>query len=139
MTADALLSILEAELDTGAALVDTLERQRVALVERDLDRITELTDILAGQFGHLNTLLQMRESAMRDEPDTDDARAAMMRRVRRVEACVINQAAVNQTLLADRLAYVAAMLGALLPDRPAYGAAEGRVPRASGPAVSRSA
>ncbi|MEA3402911.1 MAG: flagellar export chaperone FlgN [Armatimonadota bacterium] len=136
MTADPIVSVLKAELDTARALVETLEQQRRALIARDLERLNELTEILEGQFEHFNVLLQTRAQAMREAPDLTDRHGELMRRIARVEVRVMDLAALNQDLVADRLAYVGAMLAVILPD-----CGDGYRPEGGRPAltVSRSA
>ncbi|MGC9320595.1 MAG: flagellar export chaperone FlgN [Armatimonadota bacterium] len=136
MTADPIVSVLEAELETARALVETLEQQRRALIARDLERLSELTEILEGQFEHFNTVLQTRTQAMQEAPELTDRHADLVRRISRAEVRVVNLATLNQDLVADRLAYVGAMLGALLPE-----CGDGYQPGAARPAlsVSRSA
>jgi len=138
MTTDPIVSVLEAELETGRALADTLERQRVALIERDVDQVNELCGILEGQFEHLNLLLQTRARAMADDGAITDRRAALVREVAHVEARMMDLAQLNQTLLADRLAYVTVVLGALAPDDAGAYSAPGGARRAVG-ALARSA
>ncbi len=138
MTTDPIVSVLEAELETGRALADTLERQRVALIERDVDQVNELSGILEGQFEHLNLLLQTRARAMADDGAITDRRAALVREVAHVEARMMDLAQLNQTLLADRLAYVTVVLGALAPDDAGAYSAPGGARRAVG-ALARSA
>ncbi len=139
MTTDPIVSVLEAELETGRALADTLERQRMALIERDVDMINELSGIIEGQFEHFNLLLQTRARAMADDDAITDRRAALVREVAHVEARMMDLARLNQTLLADRLAYVTAVLGALAPDAAGAGySAPGGARRAVG-ALARSA
>lgn len=116
MTADAIVSILEAELDSGAALLETLECQRVALIERDLKRLDEITGTLQDQFAHFNLVLQSRAQALDGVAPLDDRTAGLLRRARLLEARVAGLAQLNNELLADRLARVNAVLSALLPD-----------------------
>jgi len=130
MTADALTSILEAELKTGTLLMGTLDRQREALIARDLVAIDELTAALEGQMAHFGTLVEARTQAMQADEGVTDRRAELMRRIRHTEARVLRLARLNQDLIADRLAYVGAMLSALgLKSAPGY-APEGARSRA---------
>jgi len=138
MTADAIVSILEAELDAGAALAETLERQRVALIERDLKGLDELTERLQEQFAHFHLVLQTREQALAGAGPLGDRAAALLREARGLEARVIGLARLNNDLLADRLARVNAVLTALLPDTAAGYSPAGEL-RRSGGALARSA
>lgn len=124
MTADAVSSILEAELETGTLLVETLDRQRRALIERDLERITELTGILEGQMEHFSMLVDARTEAIdADAPELSEECAQLLRRIRNVETRVLHLAELNQDLIADRLAYVGAMLSTIgLTGAAGYGA-----------------
>lgn len=134
MTADAVGPILEAELETGALLEQTLERQRTALVARDLDRITELTGVLEGQLEHFNLLVQARTEVFDEDTPLSDRSADLLRRIRQTEARVLHLCSLNQELIADRLAWVGAMLSTIgLTGAAGYGAA----PRTG--AMSRSA
>ncbi len=147
MTADAVLSILEAELETGELLTETLNRQRQALIERDLDRISEITGLLDGQMEHFSDLVDARKHALgQQETPPGGETAELLRRIRRTEGRVLRLAELNQDLIADRLAYVGAMLSTLgLTEAAGYGsqAAAGRCPAgaAEAPAgmMSRSA
>lgn len=113
MTADVLDSILEAELDTSRLLLDTLDRQREALIARDVEQIDELTDLLENQMTHFNTLVETRMRAMRADDRVTDRRAELMRRIRHTEARMLRLARLNHDLIADRLSYVGAMLATL--------------------------
>ncbi len=129
MTADALTSILEAELETGTLLMSTLDRQREALIARDLDCIDELTAALEGQMAHFGTLVEARMAAMAHDEDITDRGAELMRRIRHMEARVLRLARLNQDLIADRLAYVGAMLSTLGLTSAAGYAPDGAHPR----------
>lgn len=136
MTIDSIRPLLEEELELGCALAQTLDRQRRALIDRDLDRLTELTGILEGQFKRFNELLTARaDRPSPDRPGDDDPR--LMRQIARIERRVMDLAQLNQELIADRLAYVGAMLGVIMPGetRPGYGPDGSRHPAA----ISRSA
>lgn len=122
MTADAVTSVLEAELASGELLEVTLERQREALLRRDLDRINELTDTLEGQMEHFGTLVETRSYALDGRAPVDERSADLLRRVRRTEKRVLRLAEINQDLIADRLACVGALLSTLgLSDPGGYG------------------
>jgi len=138
MTADAVVAILEAELAAGAALAETLEGQRVALIERDLKGLDELTERLQQQSAHFHLVLQSREQALAAAGPLGDRAAALLRGAKRVEARVIGLAQLNNELLADRLARVNAVLAALLPEAAAGYSSAGEV-RRSGGALARSA
>ena len=129
MTADALTSILEAELQTGTLLMSTLDRQREALIARDLDCINELTVALEEQMAHFGTLVEARTKAMASDQSVTDDRAELMRRIRHTEARVLRLAILNQDLIADRLAYVGAMLSTLGLTSAAGYAPDGAHPR----------
>lgn len=121
MSADALTSILEAELQTGTLLMGTLDRQREALIARDLECINELTVTLEEQMAHFATLVETRAKAMASDRSVTDGRAELIRRIRHTEARVLRLARLNQDLIADRLAYVGAMLSTLgLTSAPGY-------------------
>jgi len=138
MTADAIVSILEAELAAGAALAETLERQRVALIARDLEGIDELTERLQEQFAHFHAVLRSREQALPAVGSPGDRVAALLREARDLEARVVGLARLNNELLADRLARVNTVLSALLPETAAgYSPAGGL--RRSGGTLARSA
>src|SRR5690554_1608282 len=124
MTADALTSILEAQVQTGALLVETLDRQRAALVERDLERLLEITETLEEQVRDFGALVEARTEALADAPaQPADEHAGLLRRIRRTEARVMRLTRLNQELLADRLAYVGAMLSTVgLAGATGYGA-----------------
>jgi len=113
MVDDAVNAILEAELETGTLLLDTLERQRQALIARDLDRITELTGILEGQMEHFNILVEIRTETIDADTPLDDRAAGLLRSIRHTEARVLRLAQLNQDLIADRLAWVGAMLSTI--------------------------
>ncbi|MGD9498188.1 MAG: hypothetical protein AB7Y46_17940 [Armatimonadota bacterium] len=119
MSAGPIVSPLEAALQTGQALVEDLERQRMALIERDLDRVNELTHTLEGRFRRFALLLHTRAGLLTAEGTLTEGQAALLREVGHVEARVVGLARLNQELLADRLAGVSAMLGLLLPDSAA--------------------
>lgn len=137
MTDDPVVAVLRAELETGEELARSLERQREALVTRNIDRLGELTEIIEGQFAHFNTLMQTRERILGDAPALTDATAALLRQIARTEARIKELAELNQSLIADRLAYVGAMLSAIRPERGAAYSAGGQM-RAQA-ALSRSA
>jgi len=139
MTAEALVSLLEAELDASRALAETLEAQRRALLEPEPAVLSALTDRLAGQFGHLSALLQMRWDAAEPAPALDAQEAALLREARLVQARIAGLAQFNQELLADRLAYVGVILGALTPDSTPPGYRAGGSPRRAPGALARSA
>jgi hypothetical protein len=134
MTDEPVGSILEAELETGALLEQTLERQRKALVARDLDRITELTGILEEQMEHFNLLVQARTEALAEEMPLSDRDAELLRRIRQTEARVLRLSELNQDLIADRLAWVSAMLSTIgLTGAAGYGvdAGAGQISRSA--------
>ncbi|MFO8080801.1 MAG: flagellar export chaperone FlgN [Armatimonadota bacterium] len=124
MAADALSSMLNAELETGELLAETLDCQRRALIERDLDRISRITGVLEGQIEHFTALVEGRIKAVEDAggaPNEDCAE--LLERVRQTERRVLRLAELNQELIADRLAYVGAMLSTIGMTGPAgYGA-----------------
>jgi len=123
MTDDPVGCILEAELETGALLERTLERQRKALVARDLDRITELTGTLEGQMEHFNLLVQARTEVLDEDTPLSDRSADLLRHIRQTEARVLRLSELNQDLIADRLAWVGAMLSTIgLTGAAGYGA-----------------
>ena len=114
MTAEAVSSILEAELETGELLAQTLDRQRRALIRRDLDRITEITGILERQMRHFATLVQERTEALEHaHGPISGERAEILRRIERTEKRVLQLAELNQDLIADRLAWVGAVLSTI--------------------------
>lgn len=134
MTADELTCILEAELETGELLADTLDRQRRALVQRDLDRVNEITEVLEGQMEQFGSLVEARTRAMREDAAITDRRSDLLERIRRTEGRVLRLAELNQDLIADRLAWVGAMLSTVgLTGEAGYG------PEAQGRTLSRSA
>lgn len=139
MTTDALSSILEAELQTGQALAETLDRQRQALVARDLERIIELTGTLEGQMEHFRTLVVVRmESLSHFDGELSEACASLLQRTRQMEGRVLRLSELNQDLIADRLAYVNAMLSTIgLTGAAGYGSAGDAAQHRS--ALSRSA
>jgi hypothetical protein len=138
MTADAVVSILEAELESGGVLVATLEHQRVALIERDLTRLDELTGQLQGQFAHFSLLLRTRVRSMETTGALSDRGAALLREAQRLEARVAGLAQLNNELLADRLACVNTVLAALLPEATGGYSSTGET-RPSGNTLARSA
>lgn len=134
MTDDAVASILEAELETGALLLDTLDRQRRALIARDLDLINDLTGALEEQVAQFMALAEARASAVGDAVEMTGRRAELLRLVRRTEGRMLRLARLNQDLIADRLACVGAMLSTLgLAGAAGYG------PGGRDSALSRSA
>lgn len=139
MTADALSSILEAELETGELLAETLDRQRRALLERDLDRIMELTGSLEAQVEHFRLLVAARTEALsRIDGEVSAACAALLQRIRPVESRVLRLSELNQDLIADRLACVNSMLSTIgLTGAAGYGSAGSASQHP--PAISRSA
>lgn len=139
MNADALTSLLEAELDASRALAETLEAQRRALLEPEPAVLSALTDRLAGQFEHLSTLLQARWAAFDPPPALDAREAALLREARLMQARVAGLAQLNQELLADRIAYVGVVLGALTPDTTPPSYRPGRSLRRTTGALARSA
>ncbi len=138
MTADVVVSILEAELTAGGMLTETLERQRVALIERDLKCLDELSERLHEQFAHFHLLLQSREQALAAAGPLGDRSAALLREARRLEARVVGLARLNNELLADRLARVNAVLASLLPETAVGYSRAGELHR-SGGTLARSA
>ncbi len=139
MAADAMTELIEAELELGEALIETLERQRTALFARDTERMSELTEVLEGQLGQFAELLERRFDGGEDDTRPTFRQHELIERVRRTEARVTQLADFNQELIADRLAWSNAMLSAIgIGESGAgYGRDEGDSPSAS--AVSRSA
>lgn len=139
MTAQTLVSLLEAELTASRAVAETLDVQRRALLAPEPSVLEEISDRLADEFEHLSALLQMRQAACDSEPEPNTRAAALLREVRLTQARIAGLAGLNQELLADRLAYVSAILGALTPGAApcAYGA--GEPPRPAPTAIARSA
>jgi len=131
--------MLEEELQAGKLLAETLDRQREALIARDLDRITELTAALEGQMERFRALVKTRVSALDSGgADLSDEDADVLQRIHRVEGRVLRLAELNQDLIADRLAYVGAMLSTMgMTDAAGYGAAASSA--ATVGAMSRSA
>ncbi|MFP4248900.1 MAG: flagellar export chaperone FlgN [Armatimonadota bacterium] len=124
MTADTLSSMLNAELEAGELLAETLDCQRRALIERDLDRISRITGVLDGQMEHFTALVERRIKAVEDAGGAlNEDCAELLERIRRTERRVLRLAELNQELIADRLAYVGAMLSTIGMTGPAgYGA-----------------
>ncbi|MFW5866646.1 MAG: flagellar export chaperone FlgN [Armatimonadota bacterium] len=139
MTIADLSSILQSELSAGELLVETLDQQRRALIERDLDRITELTGILEGQMERFSALVDARAEALSGADDLISAEGArVLQRIRQTEGRVLRLATLNQDLIADRLAYVGAMLSTIgITNAAGYGA--GPHAAAAPGATSRSA
>lgn len=124
MTAHTATSILEAELEASELLAETLNRQRHALIQRDPEGINEITGILEEQMAHLTDVVRTRTDLLgRKETRLTAEQAELVRRIRRSEARVLRLAELNEELIADRLAYVGAMLSLIGPGNPAgYGA-----------------
>lgn len=135
MTAEALTSILVAELETGTLLAETLDRQRRALLERDLAGVSEATEILEGQIEHLRLLVAARVKTLEDSDGRlSDECAELLRRIRQTEARIARLVGLNQDLIADRLAWTSAMLSTIgITGAAGYG------PDAHSAALSRSA
>ncbi|MFW5867018.1 MAG: flagellar export chaperone FlgN [Armatimonadota bacterium] len=124
MTADTLSSMLNAELEAGELLAEALDCQRRALIERDLDRISRITGVLEGQMEHFTALVERRIKAVEAAGGAlNEDCAELLERIRRTERRVLRLAELNQELIADRLAYVGAMLSTIGMTGPAgYGA-----------------
>jgi hypothetical protein len=135
MTAADITSVLDEELEIGELLAETLECQRRALLKRDLERISELTGVLEGQMEHFSTVVEARVEAMTGEDvQLGEHCGELLQRVRHIEARILRLAEINQDLIADRLAYVGAMLSTVgLTGAAGYGA------QAPASALSRSA
>jgi hypothetical protein len=112
MTDDPLVAILQAELEAGTRLMDALDRQREALVERDLCAIEETSRDLEPLMAQFGIFVEARKRALAGDGKRPPQRD-LMQRVRHTEARIIRLAQLNQDLLADRLAYVGAMLSSL--------------------------
>lgn len=139
MAEESPVAQLEAELELGEAVAETLERQRSALLERDLNQMNELTDVLENQLRQFAGLLEGSPAREASIPATGPQRA-LLERVRRTRVRVMELADFNEKLIADRLAWSNAMLTALgMTDAgPGY-APEGQRRSGSKSAVSRSA
>ncbi len=112
MTDDPLVAILEAELEAGTGLMEALDRQREALVERDLCAIEETSRALEPLMAQFGIFVDARKRVLDGDGQRPPQRD-LMQRVRHTEAGILRLAQLNQDLLADRLAYVGAMLSRL--------------------------
>ncbi len=113
MTNEATVALLESELELGEALIETLESQRSALLERDLDQMEQFTDLLEEQLELFLGLLEKRSHMPEEEIAATGPTRALLDRLRRTEVRVIELAEFNEKLIADRLAWSNAMLAAL--------------------------
>ncbi len=122
MTRDGRTAILEAELQTAELLTETLDNQREALVERDVDRLNEVTAALEDQIAHFGTLVEARKTELEGGPSPREAEAELLRQIRGAERRLLHLAEINQDLIADRLACVSGLLSTLgLTDTGVYG------------------
>lgn len=113
MTSDVLSALLEAELDAGTLLLNALDRQREALVARDLEAMDDLTAALEDRMAQFSALVQTRIESLASRPDLTDHHRALVQRARHTEARLLRLAQLNHDLIADRLACVGAMLATL--------------------------
>ena len=127
MICQASVELLEAELELGAGLVEALERQRSALLQRDLDQIDELTELLEKQLHLFVGLLERRSGELEGSVAATGPDRELLDRVRRTEVRVMELAEFNENLIADRLAWSSAMLVALgvADTGPGYGQTRG--------------
>ena len=115
------LKALAAELEAARALTELLQRQRDALIAQDTERLDEVTARLQEQFGQFRYMVQTREAALGEAPDLGPDEVALLRELRTAESELQILAEVNQQILADRLAYVRALLGQIYPQEQAVG------------------
>jgi hypothetical protein len=105
--------LLEAELELGEALVQTLEEQRDALLASDLVRINRLTEVLEEQLKLFVELIERRCAPSETESDFTGRDLELLHRAKRTEVRVMELADFNEKLIGDRLAWSTAMLSAL--------------------------
>ncbi len=113
MTDDPLVAILEAELAAGTRLMEALDRQREALIARDLCAIEEISSDLEPLMAQFGIFLEARKRALDEDRQCRLLPPDLMQRVRQAEGRILRLAQLNQDLLADRLAYIGAMLAKL--------------------------
>ena len=143
MSTASRLEALSAELLAAGQLARSLENQRDALVAQDAERLDEMTASLQEQFEQFRYLVQRREAAFNGAPPTGEE-SDLLRQLRAVEYRVQALAQLNQEILADRLAYLRAMLALLRPEEQAAaygppGQANGAANGSPRPRIARSA
>lgn len=115
------LETLSAELEAAEQLARSLEGQRDALIAQDADRLDDTTASLQDQFEQFRYLVQRREAAFGDETSPTGEELDLLRQLRAADYRVKSLAELNQEILADRLAYLRAMLALLRPEEQAVG------------------
>jgi len=102
------------EVDRTLKVCDLLEQQRDALLSRDLTQIERLTGMLESEFEALASLVGSRDLACDSTGRGPDARE-LAREVRAAQARLAVLVALNQAIIGDRLACIAAALGQIDP------------------------
>ena len=141
MSADAT-TMLEAEINHTRRVCELLERQREALLARDLTRIERVTGALEAEFEGLASVAAERAGAMARTPLADTVAGRLLGEVRAAQSRLCMLLELNQAIIGDRLAYVSAVLGHIHPDLDAGAYCGYAPPGRRGPgrrAVSRSA
>ncbi len=115
------LKALSAELKAAERLTQSLEGQRDALIAQDADRLDEVTASLQDQFEQFRYLVQRREAAFGDMSPPTGEELDLLSRLRAADYRAKTLAELNQEILADRLAYLRAMLALLRPKEQAAG------------------
>ncbi|MCD6362145.1 MAG: flagellar export chaperone FlgN [Armatimonadetes bacterium] len=135
------IAALAAEVDCTCSVCELLERQREALLERDLPRINALTRELETAFEALVAAVDARTRAFAATDVAGSEVRQLARRAREAQARLSVLVALNQAIIGDRLACISAALGVIHPValNAGYEPAGGRADAAARGVLTRTA